>query len=372
MHRDTGVRALAWLAAVGLVLAACAPSAPVPARPAESKPAEAAKPAEARLAAPPVAPATSPAPPVAAPAASPAAPAVAASPAAAAPAPAQTGGAAPSTLRMAFVPSADSAKVLSSGKPLGDLLSKQVGVPVEVSVPTSYAAVIEAIGAGNLEIAWLAPLSYVLARQKYGADVILSSIRQGSKTYRAQIIAPADSPLKEVSELKGKRFAFVDSASASGFLYPSALLKDNGVDPKKDLGETVFAGGHDKVVIAVYNKQVDAGATFGDSTETGPPQDARSLVRSTLPDVMDRVRVLAKTEPIPNDTVSVRRGLPADLVAKIKAGLLAISATDEGKRQLKALYSIDGLGEASDRDYDGLRRVAQVVGLDLEEQIRPK
>jgi phosphonate transport system substrate-binding protein len=275
-------------------------------------------------------------------------------------------------LRMAFVPSADSAKVLASGKPLGDMLSQEINTPIDVSVPTSYAAVIEAMGANNVDVAWLAPFSYVVAHQKFGADVVLSSVRQGSKTYRAQIIVPADSPIKEVDDIKGKKFAFVDSASASGFLYPSALLKDNGVDPKKDLGETINAGGHDKVVIAVYNKQVDAGATFGNSSESGPPTEARTLVQSTLPDVMDKVRILAETEPIPNDTVSVRKGLSPDLVNKIKAGLLKVASTEAGKKELRDLYRIDGLSEATDRDYDGLRRVAQSVGFDFEEQLKPK
>jgi phosphonate transport system substrate-binding protein len=273
---------------------------------------------------------------------------------------------------MAFVPSSDSAKVLASGKPLGDLLSKELGTPVEVSVPTSYAAVIEAMGANQVDIAWLAPFSYVLAHQKFGADVILSSVRMGSKTYKSQIIVPADSPVKEVKDLKGKKFAFVDAASASGYLYPSALLKDNGVDPKRDLGEVITAGGHDKVVIAVYNKQVDAGATFGNSAETGPPTEARTLVLSTLPDVMEKTRVLATTDPIPNDTVSVRKGLSPDLVTKIRAGLLKVADSEDGKKQLRELYRIDGLSEATDRDYDGLRRVAQVVGFDFEEQLKPK
>ena len=359
-------RLLAPLLGFTLLLTACAPSSPPAATTAPAKPAEAAKPADKPTEA------AKPAPPAASPAASPGA---SPSPAAAAsPAPAASGGSAGSgPIRMAFVPSSDSSKVLASGKPLGDMLSRELGgTPVDVSVPTSYAAVIEAMGANQLEVAWLAPFAYVLAHQKFGAEVILSSVRGGSKTYRSQIIVPSDSPAKEVKDLKGKKFAFVDAASASGFLYPSALLKENGIDPKRDLGEVITAGGHDKVVIAVYNRQVDAGATFGNSAETGPPTEARTLVVSTLPDVMDKTRVLAVTEPIPNDTVSVRKGLAPDQVARIRSALLKIADTPDGKKVLNDLYRIDGLGEASDKDYDGLRRIAQLVGFDFEEQFRPK
>jgi phosphonate transport system substrate-binding protein len=274
-------------------------------------------------------------------------------------------------LKMAFVPSADSQKVLASGQPLADLLSQQTGLSFTVSVPTSYAAVIEAMGANNVDVGWLAPFAYVLAQDKFGAQVVLASVRGGSKTYTGQIITHVDSGINTVADLPGKKFAFVDPGSASGFLYPNALLAQNGIDYKTAFSETVFAGGHDKVVIAVYNKQVDAGATFGDSVE-GVVTDARTNVVSTLPDVMEKVRVIGKTSPIPNDTVSVRAGLPSELVTQIRDGLLAVAATDQGKDLLKSLYNINGLATAEDSEYNSVRSAASVLGLNLEQELAPR
>jgi phosphonate transport system substrate-binding protein len=293
---------------------------------------------------------------------------------------AQTGPAAPAKgepgsaekpLRMAFVPSVDSQKVLASGKPLGDLLEKETGYRFEVSAPTSYAAVVEAVGAGNVDVAWLAPFAYVLARQKFEAQVILSGIRNGSKTYFSQIIAHADSGIGKVEDLKGKRFAFVDSASASGYLYPAALIKEKGGDPATFFSQVIYAGGHDKVVIAVYNKNVDGGATFGNSGEGGPPTDARTRVTSTLPDVMDKVKVVGVTDPIPNDTVSVRKGLPEAVVTRVQNGLLEVAKGAAGKQALKDLYSIENLSVAQDADYDSIRRKAQLLGFNIEDTIKP-
>src|SRR3954471_23960228 len=102
-------------------------------------------------------------------------------------------------IKMAFVPSADSNKVLASGQPLADLLSQQTGLSFSVSVPTSYAAVIEAMGAENVDIGWLAPFAYVLAHDKFQSEVILSSVRSGSKTYTGQIIAHVDSGINSLS-----------------------------------------------------------------------------------------------------------------------------------------------------------------------------
>ena len=83
-------------------------------------------------------------------------------------------------IKMAFIPSASSATILASGEPLAQLLGQVTGYSYKVSVPTSYAAVIEAMGSNNVDVAWLAPFSYALANQKYGAQVILTTVRKGS------------------------------------------------------------------------------------------------------------------------------------------------------------------------------------------------
>jgi phosphonate transport system substrate-binding protein len=273
---------------------------------------------------------------------------------------------------MAFVPSSDSQRVLASGEPLAALLKDATNLNFRVSVPTSYTAVIEAMGAGQVDVGWLATFAYVLAHDRHGAEVLLATIRMGSKTYRSQVVVRADSGIETIDQLRGKRFAFVEPASASGFIYPNALLANRGIDYRSFFSDTTFAGGHDRVIIAVYNRQVDGGATFGNSIETGPPSDARTLLQATLPDVMSVIKPIAQTDPIPNDTVSVRRGLDSNLVQLIREGLLYVQGTADGQRALRDLYNINGLAPAEDRDYDPVRATARVLNLDLEEQIAPK
>ena len=369
-------------------VAACGPAAPA-AQPTTPPPTT----APAKPTTPPASPAVAASPAAAAspsaaakPAASPAAaasPSPAASPAAAArpspvarpvAPPAPTGdqkGSTNNPVNMAFVPSADSQKVLASGEPLAKLLTDATNLNFKVSVPTSYTTVIEAMGSGQVDVGWLAPFAYVLAHDRNGSQVLFASLRQGSKTYRSQIITRADSGINSINDLRGKKFAFVDPASASGFLFPNYTLAQMGIDYKTFFSDTIFAGGHDKVVIAVYNKQVDAGATFGQNIDSGPPTDARTLVTSTLPDVLQVVKPIAQTDPIPNDTVSVRAGLDSSLVKLISDGLLYVQSTPEGQKALKDLYGIDGLGPASDSDYDIVRNAARVLNLDLEQQIAP-
>ena len=187
-----------------------------------------------------------------------------------------------------------------------------------------------------------------------------------SRSYDGLIITRKDSGINSMKDLKGKRFAFVDPLSTSGTIYPQLAMMAAGIDPKKDLGQTIFAGGHDKVVLAVYQKQVDAGAIYG-----GVGSDARQRVQATIPDVMTQTKVIGHTDQIPNDNVSVRRELPAEMKSKLKAALQKIAGTDEGRRILDA-NDIDGLQPVKDSDYDSIRKATEALDINLEQAVQPK
>ena len=285
-------------------------------------------------------------------------------------APAQT------KLVMAFVPSGESQTILQSGNQVAHLLEVASGYRFESFVATSYAGVIEAMGAGRADIGWLNTFSYVIAHQKYGVEVRLVTVRFGLPYYRAEIIAQSASGINSLADLKGKRFAFVDPASTSGYLFPLAGLKKAGYDPAKFFGQTVFAGSHNNVVLAVYQGRADAGAVF---------EDARASVQKTLPDVMQKLKVIWKSDPIPNDTVSFRKDLPADVKDRVSTALLRFSQDPVGLEALKSLYEIEALADyqllvtkykvtASSLDafYDPVRDVARYAGITLEDLIKPR
>lgn len=277
-------------------------------------------------------------------------------------------------LRMVFTPSVNSTKIAGSGKGLADQLSKITGYTITVppSPATSYAAVIESMGSNNVDIAWLAPFAYALAHQKFGAEAIASAVRYGSITYPSVFIT-ADPNIKTIADFKGKKFAFVDPTSASGYLYPVAAFKNAGLitgsTPNLEgffgSGNVLIAGGHDKVVSAVYNGQVAGGAVFGGplSASTGNPTDARSLLAATYPDVYTKVRIIYESQQIPNDNVSVRKGLDPAMTKQIQQGLLELAGTDQGVKLIGDLYGITDLAPVTDSFYDPLRQVAEDAGI---------
>ena len=264
-------------------------------------------------------------------------------------------GSAENPLRMMFVPSGDAQMILKGGEEIGQLLHKTTGFYFKTSVATSYAAVIEAMGADKVDIGWLATFSYVLAHDKYGVELLLVVQRFGSPFYRGQIMVRTDSGIQDLSGLKDKRFAFVDPASTSGHLYPKTLLLSKGVDPERFFKKSTFVGSHNAVVLSIYKGEVDGGAAYDGS---------RSAVAKNYPDVFDKVKVIAYTKEIPNDTVSVRKKLPEDLKRKIREGLKKVSHSPEGSKVLKKLYGISGFTDL-DGLFDPVREAGRLLNLNL-------
>ncbi len=259
---------------------------------------------------------------------------------------------------MSFVPSGDTQEIIASGDKLAQMIQDRTGLVIDANVGTDYAAVREAMGAGKAHIGWLNTFNYVLAHEKYGVEVALVTVRYGSTSYKGQIIVRADSGIQSLQDLKGKVMCWVDPNSTSGYIVPRIMLKANGIDPDKDFAKTIEAGSHNNVVTQVYNGECDAGATY---------VDARSSVEKDIPDVKEKVVVLATTSEIPNDNVSFIKDFPKDTRDKIVNALLDIAKTEEGKQALNELYSIEGLEPADDSFYDAFRAELSKAGINIEE-----
>jgi phosphonate transport system substrate-binding protein len=272
-------------------------------------------------------------------------------------------------VKLYFTPSVDAEKITLSAKPLIKFLEKETGYYFETAVPTSYIAVVEAFGTDRADIAIINSFSYLLAHEKYGANAVLRIIRTGNQAfYRGQIIVRTDSGIDRLEDLNEKSIAYVDASSASGYILPSALLRKKGIKPSRE----TFAMKHDNVVTMVYQRQVDAGATFYSPPHpvTGEPLDARLRVKKQYPDVFDKIKILALTDSLPNDPVVFRKGMSRVMVERIKNALLKFANSEEGKKVMPDIYSMEGLMEANDSDYDFLRKLIRESGLNLVEIVR--
>lgn len=254
-------------------------------------------------------------------------------------------------VKMFFVPSGEVDKVLSVDDAITNFMTKETGYYFATAVPTSYTAVVESLGSAECDVAWLPAFAYVLAKKKYNVEVALRAVRYGKPNYRGEFVTHVDNTkISSIEDVSGKKVAFTDAASASGFILPSTFLAKNKVKPK----ETVFAGGHPQAVCAVYMKSVDVACTF---------EGARKRVIKTFPDIMEKTKIIGYTDWIPNDNVTFGGHLSPEMKDRIKAALIKYVKSEEGNKVLIGLYHIGDFLEASDSDYDVVREAAQALGL---------
>lgn len=261
-------------------------------------------------------------------------------------------------IKMGFVPMKDGDSLIESVEPLTEMLSKELGVKVEGFTATNYVGVVEGLGSGQVDFGFIPPFAYVLANSESDAEVILTALnKSGEAKYRSQFMVRKDSGINNFSDIKGKKVAFVDPSSTSGYLFPGAHLIKEGIDIEKDI-EYVYAGGHDKALQLLLNGDVDVATTFVDS---------RDRYKEDFPEAMEKVEILGYTDYIPNISVTVKGDMEEELKEKIKVALLNIAKTEDGLTLLKDLFNMHGFEEATDADYDIIRTTAETMNVDLKE-----
>ncbi|GAW90997.1 phosphate/phosphite/phosphonate ABC transporter substrate-binding protein [Calderihabitans maritimus] len=254
-------------------------------------------------------------------------------------------------LRVGLIPNQSPDKVKAQYEPFRKYLSEKLNMPVELFVAVDYTAVVEAMASGKLDVAYFGGLTYVQAKQRAEIYPSVTEIDRYSHTtkYHSLIIAPANSPVETVADLKGKTFAFGDINSTSGSLYPRIMLDRAGIKVPEDLKQVIYTGGHDATALAVQNQTVDAGGVEDRIFYT--------LVEQGVIDP-DKVKIIARSDPIEGYPWVVRVGLDKDLVERITQAFL-----DMDDPELLKLMRAEGYARVSDADYLYIEEEAQRLGL---------
>jgi len=396
-----------------------------------------------------------------------------------------------SVIRMLFVPSVEQGTLVRRGDELARFIQADCGLVLRSEVPTSYAAVIQALGSGQADVAWIPAFAYVLAHARYGAEARLQVVRsldlfvilvartgggepQGltdlagrrvavprnlnprlrqvlierldrsapgwveipagddmeavrllverpdsvdaaasshvfsgphdlvgdgrkeleydrpgtlretrvidssenpvaeeTTTYNGCVLTRNDSGIRRLQDLNGRSFAFSDETSTSGHIFARALLNRAGVT----LGHVYFAGGHANVVQAVMDGKVAGGAAFysppgerevRDRTLVG---DARRLIIKRMADdesrrrLLEEIRIVALTDPIPNDVCCIRKGFPRRVWERFETSLQRFLGTPEGQAAYHDLVAGVAAAPCSDAAFDPFREALRQSGV---------
>jgi phosphonate transport system substrate-binding protein len=393
-------------------------------------------------------------------------------------------------VQMLFVPSVEQGTLVRRGDELARFVRADSGLTLRSQVPTSYAAVIQALGSGQADVAWIPAFAYVLANARYGAEAKLQVVRsvdrysivvtrdgpgepqrlenlvdrrvaipttlkgrlraslvelldeyapgwvevpvatdkesvwrlveerdvdaaasrhvysgphdlvgdgrkeleyervgtlretrvihtseqpepELSNVYFGCVMTRTDSGISQLGDFAGTNFAFSDETSTSGHIFARVLLQRSGVT----LGHVLYAGGHPNVVQAVRDAKVSGGAAFysppsaanlRDGTLVG---DARFLILKNMSSqeerarLLDEVRVLALTDPIPNDVCCVRRGFSTSVWDQFEASMQRFLETPDGRSAYYDLVAGVAAARCTDADFDEFRTALSNAGV---------
>jgi phosphonate transport system substrate-binding protein len=227
-------------------------------------------------------------------------------------------------------------------------VASRLGKSCRVFVSADYETLGEQIREGVLDLAWFSPLAYVVAAERVPMRVLAIPRVKGRPSYQGLIITRKGSGIEDLRDLGGRTFAFVDPSSGSGYLYPRVMLQERGYDPDSFFGDVRFLGSHDRVIRAVLEGEVEAGATYTDAW------DAAAKTAD-----LSRLVVLARTEEIPKDAVAVRAEAEESLVRAVSEALLSLGPSDAEAAPAMRELAIDGFVPGEDRMYDVLRRARE-------------
>jgi phosphate/phosphite/phosphonate ABC transporter binding protein len=259
----------------------------------------------------------------------------------------------PKELHFGFTPFLPEDILRRELQPLMEYLSLNLGIPVHLVIAPDYEGLGALVKRAEVDIASFSPLAYVKAKKNNESlRLLLGQIVGGATTYTAYIVVHSDSGINRLEELKGKRFAFIDRSSASGYLFPYAFFLNHGIVPEKYFSQVIFAGNHLKAIHYVTERKVDAAATYSEGLMAARASGLG--IRS--------LRIFEKTGRIPYDAVCVRGDLDPDLVQRLKSLLLNLDTrTEEGRGILGEIPRINGWIEVHDEQYASIREVLDCI-----------
>lgn len=264
------------------------------------------------------------------------------------------------TLLFGVIPLENPRMLYERFQPLLDHIAVKTGYACELVPGKTYADTIGALGRGELDFAFLGPLSYLEARKKYGARALVRPRgSDGSAVYRSVIITKGESSLRGVGDLKGKRLAFGARKSTAGNLMPRYLLAASGIH-LNDLGGYAYFDYPGSVIKSVLRGDHDAGAI---------PASSAGKYRKK------GIRVLGESEPIPTDPLVAGKNVPEHVVDAVRKALIGLDPQDPSQAPLLAKLDEDlkgGFTKASDEDYSLIRRKFNAVPMTCGRGCHPK
>ncbi|TWC43117.1 phosphonate transport system substrate-binding protein [Pseudomonas sp. SJZ079] len=255
-------------------------------------------------------------------------------------------------LKVSAIPDEAPTELLRKFEPLGAYLEQQLGMKVEFIPVADYAAVVEAIAADRIDLAWLGGFTFVQTRLKTGNAIPLVQ-RAEDATFTSKIIS-ADPSVHSLQDLKGKTFAFGSVSSTSGSLMPRYFMLQDGIKPEAFFSRIAYSGAHDATAAWVQAGKADGGVLNASVWD--------KLVAAGKVDT-DKVKVIATTPPFFDYNWTVRGSLDPALREKIQAAFLALDPANPQHKAILDLQAASRFIATQAENYQGIEEAARAADL---------
>lgn len=223
--------------------------------------------------------------------------------------------------------------------PILERVFASMGLTVHTLIVKDYDDLSSQIASGSIDVGWFSPFAYVNAHKQIGVVPLATPRVNGKTSYNGYIISKKSSGIRSLEQLKGRSFAYVDTKSASGYLFARYILKQAGMNPEAMFSKVSFAGSHDKVIAGVLSGEYEGGATYNEAYEKAK---ASGLA-------VDELSIIATTPDIQKDAIAASKDLPEKLCTQIRQAFLQFN-------QFSGIETpVDGFIEAKDENYDLIR-----------------
>jgi phosphonate transport system substrate-binding protein len=255
--------------------------------------------------------------------------------------------------KITAIPDESPTELARKAAPLVKYLETRLGMKVEYTPVSDYAAAVEALANKQVDLAWFGGFTFVQANVRSGGKAVPLVQREEDEKFKSVFIT-SESSIQTLADLKGKTLSFGSASSTSGHLMPRSFLLDAKIDPDKDLKRVAFSGAHDATIAAVAAGKVDAGAL---NISVWDKFVADKKVDTT------KVRVFYTTPSYFDYNWTVHADMPAALKEKLSRAFLDLNKnTPEGKELLELQRATRFIPTKAE-NYKGIETAARSAGL---------
>jgi len=255
--------------------------------------------------------------------------------------------------RVSAIPDEAPTELQRKFKPLGEYLEKKIGMKVEFTPVTDYAASVEALINKKVDMVWFGGFTFVQANERSKGQITPLVQRAEDEKFKS-VFVTTNKGINSLADLKGKTLSFGSESSTSGHLMPRYYLLAAKIDPDSDLKRIAFSGAHDATVAAVAGGKVDAGAL---NISVWEKLIAEKKVDPAV------VRVFYTTPGYYDYNWSVRTDMNADLKKKLTDAFLALDPAKPEDKAIMELQRASRFIPTKAENYKNIEAAAQNAGL---------